>query len=116
MCGYFCIGFIDFMLKGKSLFDYANLFSPNDYENNDKIIKKILIYIKKVGMRKIYCTKCKKYKEFKKLKASYKTLLLSNICNKCRSEAKQIFKEKESIEIFKILGLITNIEEYTTNI
>ena len=29
MCGYFCIGFIDFMLKGKSLLDYTNLFSPN---------------------------------------------------------------------------------------
>ena len=39
MCGYFCIGFIDFMLKGKSLLDYTNLF-PNDYENNDKIILK----------------------------------------------------------------------------
>ena len=29
MCGYFCIGFIDFMLKGKSLLEYTNLFSPN---------------------------------------------------------------------------------------
>ena len=26
MCGYFCIGFIDFMLNGKSLLDYTNLF------------------------------------------------------------------------------------------
>ena len=40
MCGYFCIGFIDFMLKSKSLFDYTNLFSPNDYEKNDKMILK----------------------------------------------------------------------------
>ena len=31
-------GFIDFMLKGKSFLDYKNLFSPNDYEKNDKII------------------------------------------------------------------------------
>ena len=29
MCGYFCIGLIDFMLKGKSFLDYTNLFSPN---------------------------------------------------------------------------------------
>ena len=36
MCGYFCIGFIDFMSNGKSLFDCTNLFSPNDYEKNDK--------------------------------------------------------------------------------
>ena len=35
MCGYFCIGFLDFMLKGKSLLDYTNLFSPNNYQNND---------------------------------------------------------------------------------
>ena len=32
MCGYFCIGFIDLMLKGKSFLDYTNLFSPNKYE------------------------------------------------------------------------------------
>ena len=40
MCTYFCIGFVDFMLKGKSLLDYTNLFSPNEYKNNDKIILK----------------------------------------------------------------------------
>ena len=42
MCGYFCIGFNDFMLKGKSLLEYtnSNLFSPNDYEKNDKTILK----------------------------------------------------------------------------
>ena len=37
---YFCIGFIDFIFKGKSLLDYTNLFSPNFYEKNDKIILK----------------------------------------------------------------------------
>ena len=40
MCRYFCIGFIDFMMKTKSLLDYTNLLSPNDYEKNDKIILK----------------------------------------------------------------------------
>ena len=40
MCTFFCIGFIDFMLKGKILLDYTNLFSPNDYENNDEMILK----------------------------------------------------------------------------
>ena len=38
MCGYVCIGFIDFMLNNKSLFDFTNLFSSNNYEKNDKII------------------------------------------------------------------------------
>ena len=28
------------MLKGKSLLEYTNLFSPNEYKNNDKIILK----------------------------------------------------------------------------
>ena len=28
------------MLKGKILLDYTNLFSPNEYEKNDKIILK----------------------------------------------------------------------------
>ena len=40
MCGYFCIEFIDFMLKGKSLPDYANLFFLKEYEKNDKIVLK----------------------------------------------------------------------------
>ena len=40
MCGYFCIGFIDLLLKHKSLLDYTNLFSPNDYEKNEETILK----------------------------------------------------------------------------
>ena len=39
-CGYVCVEFIDFMLKGKSLLDYKNLLSLDDYEKNDKIILK----------------------------------------------------------------------------
>ena len=38
MCGYFCIWFVDFMFKGKTLTDFANLFSSNDFEKNDKTI------------------------------------------------------------------------------
>ena len=34
MCGYFCIGFIDFMLKGKSLLEYKNFFSSNKRMTN----------------------------------------------------------------------------------
>ena len=40
MCGYFCIGYINFMFNSKSLTDYTNLFSPNDLKkNDDKILK-----------------------------------------------------------------------------
>ena len=40
MCGYLCIGFINFMFNDKSLTDYTNLFSPNDFKKNDDIILK----------------------------------------------------------------------------
>ena len=32
MCGYFCIGLIDFMLAGKKLTDFTSMFSPYDFE------------------------------------------------------------------------------------
>ena len=38
MCEYFCIRFIDFMLAGKKLTDFTNLFAPYDFEKNDDII------------------------------------------------------------------------------
>ena len=31
------------MLKGKTLLDYTNLFSPNDFKKNDRVIKRILM-------------------------------------------------------------------------
>ena len=37
MRGYFCIGFIDFMLAGKTLTEFTNLFSPNNFKRNDDI-------------------------------------------------------------------------------
>ena len=40
MCGFYCIAFIEYMITGNTLLNYANLFSPNDYQNNDKIIYK----------------------------------------------------------------------------
>ena len=41
ICGYFCIEFINYMLKGKTLLEYTNSFSPNDFKKNDEIIKSI---------------------------------------------------------------------------
>ena len=41
MCGYFCIESINYMLKGKTLLDYPNLFSPNEFKKNDQVIKRI---------------------------------------------------------------------------
>ena len=53
-------------------------------------------------MKKIYCVICGKYKKFEKPKISYlleKTLFLSIICSKCKTEEEKIFKEEESIEM-----------------
>ena len=41
MCGYFCIKFINYVLKLKTILDYTNLFSPNDFKKNDQVIKRI---------------------------------------------------------------------------
>ena len=38
MCGYFCIGFIDFMFAGRSLINFTSLFSPYGFKKNDKTI------------------------------------------------------------------------------
>ena len=38
MCGYFFVGFINFMFKDKTLTHYTNLFSHNNFKKNDDII------------------------------------------------------------------------------
>ena len=40
MCGYFCIGLIDFMLAGKDLVDFTSFFSHYEFEKNDDIISR----------------------------------------------------------------------------
>ena len=42
MCGFYCIAFIEYILVGETLLDYTNLFSPNDYKENNKIINEYL--------------------------------------------------------------------------
>ena len=39
MCGYLYIGFIDFMLAGKTLTGFTNFFLPNKFKRNDIILK-----------------------------------------------------------------------------
>ena len=106
MYGYFCIGFIDFLLKGKSLPDYKNFFSPNGYKNNDKIT------LTKKMEKLYYCFICRKYRKLEKLKISYlfgKTFVLSVFCSKWKNEDEKIFEEKDSIEILAVLGLNESI-------
>ena len=44
MCEYYCIEFINYMLKGKALLNYTNLFSPNNFKKNDQTIKRLFKY------------------------------------------------------------------------
>ena len=78
------------MLEGKIFLDYTNLFCPNDYEKNDKIILKYEKIIKRSKkMKKLYCVICGKYRNFEKRKTSYllgKTLGFSIIISKCKNE------------------------------
>ena len=46
MCRCFCIGFIDFMFKGKTLTEFMNLFPPNNFKKNDNNNNIILSYFK----------------------------------------------------------------------
>ena len=38
MYQYYCIGFIDFMLAYKTLFDYTSVLLPYDFEKNENVI------------------------------------------------------------------------------
>ena len=38
LCGYFCIGFIDFILNGNNLTNFTNLFSPNNFKKKKKMM------------------------------------------------------------------------------
>ena len=65
-----------------------------------------------IKMKKLYCVICGKNRKFEKPKISNileKTLVLSIICSKCKTEDEKIFKEEKSTEILKILGLFKNI-------
>ena len=68
MCGYFCIEFINYMLKSKTLLDYTNLFSPNDFKKNG--FKKKELLKKYLRMNNLELTDVNKYRldEINKIK------------------------------------------------
>ena len=52
MCGFYCIAFIEYMVAGKTLLDYTNSFSLNDYKKNDKIT--YMYFKEKYGISWVY--------------------------------------------------------------
>ena len=53
MFGYFCIGFINFMFKIKSLTDFKNFFSSHNLEKNEKVILHHFLEKKNINMSKL---------------------------------------------------------------
>ena len=98
MCGDFCIWFFDFILKGKRLLDYTNLFSPNKYEKSDILILKQFLIIKQVKVKEV-CSK--KYTIY-----FWKNVSSSIIYSKCCNEDEKIFKEEEEEESSEILKFL----------
>ena len=54
MCGYFCIGFIDYILAEKTLTEFTNLFSLNKFKKNDDVILNYFMSIFKKIKHEIY--------------------------------------------------------------
>ena len=79
------------MLKGKGLLDYTNLFSPNEYKNNDKMILKCLQY----NPNKLKCI----------------IMFAVNIEN-LKKLKYHIFLEKHEVFIFFTPSVIMNMKKY----
>ena len=112
ICGYFFVGYIDFMLKGKSLSEYTNLFSPNESKKNEKIVltyfQQNLNKLKCIVMFAINTENLKKLEYHIFLK---KHQVLPLFLFKCGHEYEKMFK-KNPTEILTVPGLITNTKEY----
>ena len=81
---------------------YTNLFSPNDYEENEIILLKTFSITEKIKKNYIALFAVN-IEHLENLKHHTKTLVFSIICNKLKNE-------DGSIDIFKILALIDNIK------
>ena len=97
MCGYFCSGFIGFMLAGKTLTEFTNLFLQDNFKKNDDIILKhfmtnVLNRKYKIESYFVRCTKYTKNINPRVLGTSNgKTKTLSN-CAICGSKNQDLWK------------------------
>ena len=74
---------------------------------------KIFSITKRLRWKKIFRVIRVTYRKLKDPKIPYileKTSVLSIICSECENKDDKRFKEEESIEILKILGLIKNTQ------
>ena len=70
-------------------------------------------------MKNMYCIKCNKYRKFEKPRMQYifdKNQFFLLFVVSVAITTKKIFEEQESIEILKILGLVSYMKKQQTNI
>ena len=89
MCRYFCIVFIDLMLKVTSLLDYINFFSPNKHESNNKIILKYFQQLNRLKWKKSIALGVKNIKNIKILK--YHIFSIKHLRKKNKLKFRKLF-------------------------
>ena len=114
MCGYFCIGFINFMFKGKTLTKYTNLFSPYDFKRNDDIILNYFMSNTYLQKMESYCLKCKKHTKNIDPQVSStsngKLMILSKGAI-CGSKKIKFIKKEDAKGLLSKLGITTRLSK-----
>ena len=122
MCGYYCIKFIDFMLAGKKLTDFTSMFSPYDFEKNDRVI---LHYFKMDECNSLEIDKAKLTKQTK-IRLNKITEIKGKLCSKKISKYVAAFdyidkvlivlsatSDRLSISFTSVVGAPVGMESFT---
>ena len=114
ICGYFCIGFINLMFKGKTLTEYTNLFSPNDFKRNDDTILNYFMNNTYLQKMESYCLKCKKYTKNINPQVSSTSngkLMILSKCAICGSKKSKFINKQEASGLSSKLGIKTPLSK-----
>ena len=107
MCGYFCRGFIDFMLAGKKMTDYTNLFSKHDFNKKDNIILSISKINKSNSIGAIDKTGLSKQTKFRLDEISKIENYFIEEINQRKSCSQKLDKYVTTFDIDKILTVLS---------
>ena len=102
------------MLKGKSLTEYTNLFSPNDFKRNYDIIVNYFMSIAHTYKMETYCLKCKKHTKNIDLQVSSTSngkLMILSKCAIWNSMKSKFINKQEAKELLSNLGIKTPLNK-----
>ena len=114
MFGYLCIRFINFMFEGKSLTEFTNLFSPNDFKRNDDAISNYFMNNTYLQKMEPYCLKCKKYTKNINPQVSSTSngkLMILSKCAICGSKKSKFIKKQEASGLLSKLSIKTPLSK-----